>query len=124
MEYIEAAAAVSEQLGAGDDEYAPAGAVQLGLTAWQHLAEADRIWDRVGTVLLDVQGRLYLDQAVTVVADPPHDGPQTRAAVAGLLTALARHHQGLAAAGTGELYLRLDHDAAARQLRDAAAVLA
>ncbi|MFC4066713.1 hypothetical protein [Actinoplanes subglobosus] len=124
MEYIEAAAAVSDHLGAGDDELAPAGAVHLGLTAWQHLVGEDRIWDRVGTVLLEVQGRLYLDQAVTIEAQPPRDDPQTRAAVAGLLTALARHHQERATAGAGELHLRLDHDAAAQQLRAAAAVLA
>jgi hypothetical protein len=124
MEYIEAAEAVSGHLGAADEELAAAGAVHLGLAAWRHLAATDRVWDQVGLALLDVQSRLYTDQDVSVDADAPHDDPRTRAAVAGLLTALARHHQGLAAAGAGTLQRRLDHDAASQQLRAAAAGLA
>ncbi|GAA1654319.1 hypothetical protein [Actinoplanes couchii] len=122
MEYIEAAETVSDHLGAGGDELAPPGAVHLILTAWEQLAPADRVWDRVSSVLLDVRGRLYGDQEVTVVAEPPQDGPGTRAAVMGLLAALARHHQDLAA-GEGPLASLLDHDAAAQQLRAVAAVL-
>ncbi|XVU24186.1 hypothetical protein ACQPZJ_44310 [Actinoplanes sp. CA-054009] len=123
MDYTEAVRAVREQLDAGVDELAAAGALDLTLQAWRHLADADRVWDQVGLELLDVKGRLYADLDVTVEADPPSDGQQTRAAVVELVEGLARHHERNAAAG-GPFAQRLDHAAAAQQLHRAAAVLA
>ena len=123
MDYTEAVRAVREQLDAGVNDFAAAGALDLTLQAWRHLAGADQVWDRVGLELLDVQGRLYVDLDVTVEADPPSDGPQTRTAVVELVEDLARHHERHAAAG-GPLTQRLDHAAAAQQLHRAAAVLA
>jgi len=123
MEYTTATRAVRDNLATGEDDLAAAGALDLALQAWRTLAAEDAAWDRLGLELLDVQGRLYVDQDVTVEADPPRDGPQTRAAVRELLESLAQHHEALAAA-TSPLAQRLDHDAGARQLRHAAATLA
>jgi hypothetical protein len=121
MDYTEAVRAVREQLDAGV-ELAPAAALHLSLQAWRRLAAADPVWDKVGLELLDVRDRLYADQDVAVEADPPRDGAQTRAAVAALIEHLARYHE-TGATSAGPLAQRLDHDAAAQQLRRAAAAL-
>jgi hypothetical protein len=123
MDCTKAARTVGDNLIAGGDEFAAAGAMYLALQAWRHLAGADKAWDRLGLELLDVRGRLYAGQDVVVEAAPPHDGPGTRAAVVALVEHLARHHEALAA-GSGPLAQRLDHDAGVQQLRRAAAALA
>lgn len=122
MNYTEAVQAVGDNLANGDDDLAAAAAMHLALQAWRHLAAADATWDGLGLNLLDIQHRLYRDQDVAVEADPPRDGPGTRAAVAELLQRLARHHEALAI-GNRPLPDRLEHDAAAQQLRRAAAAL-
>ncbi|GLW35225.1 hypothetical protein [Actinoplanes regularis] len=123
MDFMEAAQTVGADLGTGGQQHAPAGALFLAVLAWRELGDADPVWDQVGLVLLDVQQRLYPEHNVGVEVQAPQDGPRTRAAVAALITRLAEHHHAMAADGTGALPARLDHDAAAQQLRHAAAVL-
>ena len=123
MEYIEAVTTVTELLGSGDDEYVPEGAIYLGLQAWKHLAQGDGVWDELGLTLMDVENRLHPEERVEIEAGVPVEGPGTRAAVAAMLLQLAQHYQDVAGSGVGPLQVRLDHDAAAVQLRRVAAVL-
>lgn len=124
MEYTTAAQTVRENLAAGTDEHASSAALNLALQAWRTLAAGDATWDLLGLELLTVHARLYVEeQEVRVEADPPSDGPQTRTAVRDLLETLAQHHELMSVAGSGPLSRRLDHDAAAQQLRRAAAEL-
>ena len=122
INYTDAVRAVTTSLADGGDDFAAAGAISLVLQAWRRLGGTDPVWDRVGLDLLEVRSQLYPDQDVRVAAGDPHADPQTRAAVAGLLEQLARHHQQLAA-GDAPLADRLAHDAGVQQLRDAAAAL-
>ncbi|MFD0783728.1 hypothetical protein ACFQZ8_07360 [Micromonospora azadirachtae] len=123
MEFLEAATVLSARLAAGDDSLAAAGAVYLAIEAWKHLGGVDPAWDRFGLEVLDVRSRLYEDDVEVDVAVPDADGPEVRAAVMDLIGHLARYHVRRAVAEDG-LAQRLDHDAAAQQLRRAAAALA
>jgi len=124
MDYTQAARAVAASLAAGDDEMAAPGALHLAIQAWRHLADGDAAWDRFGLELLDLRTRLYPDDDVAVEVDaPPHDGPELRAVLSELVEELARYHQRLAANSDLALVQRLEHDAAAHQLRRAVAVL-
>jgi hypothetical protein len=123
MEFPEAARVLSARLAAGDDSLAAAGAVHLAIEAWKHLGGVDPAWDRFGLEVLDVRSRLYEDDVVVDAATPGADGPEVRAAVMDLIEQLARHHCRCAVAGDG-LAQRLGHEAAAQQLRRAAAALA
>ena len=123
MEFPEAATILSARLAAGGDSLAAAGAVHLAIEAWKHLGGVDPAWDRLGLEVLDVRSRLYEDDVVLDAAAPDADGPEVRAAVRDLIEHLAQHHDRRAVAEDG-LAQRLDHDAAAQQLRRAAAALA
>lgn len=123
MEFAEAANVLTVRLAAGDDSLAAAGAVHLAIEAWKHLGGFDPAWDRFGLEVLDVRSRLYEDDVVVDAAAPDTDGPEVRAAVRDLIEHLAQHHDRCAVAQDG-LAGRLDHDAAAEQLRRAAAALA
>ncbi|WP_157551506.1 hypothetical protein [Micromonospora globosa] len=123
MEFPEAARVLGARLAAGDDSLAAAGAVHLAVEAWKHLGGSDPAWDRFGLEVLDVRSRLYVDDVEVEAAAPNADGPEVRAAVRDLIGHLARHHDRCAVARDG-LAQRLDHDAAAQQLRRAAAALA
>ena len=126
MEYMEATRALGERLAAGEDDLAAAGAVQLAIEAWKHLAGVDTAWDRFGLALLDIQARLYSEEVDVVVnaAAPSTDDPELRTAVADLVEQLAQHHERLAADEHTALAQRLNHDAGAQHLRRAAAALA
>lgn len=124
MEYIEAIHEIRSRLSTGGDRYAAAAALHLAIEAWSNFAGGDPAWDQVGLELLDLRGRLYLDEDVAVDAEPPSgDSVQVRTAVSALLQELAAHHDRLARYGHGDLTVRLDHDAGAEQCRQAAAVL-
>lgn len=125
MEFAEATRLLTARLAAGDDGLAAAGAVHLAVEAWKHLAGSDYAWDRFGLEVLDVRSRLYSgdDEVVVGAAVPEADEPQVRAALMDLVEHLAQHHDRCAATQKG-LAQRLDHDAAAHQLRRAAAALA
>ncbi|MFI7080921.1 hypothetical protein ACIBO1_26815 [Micromonospora sp. NPDC049903] len=126
MEFTEATRALSARLAAEDDDLAAAGAVYLAVAAWKAVSGEDTsAWDRFGLEMLDVQARFYGDDQVEVDATVPGgDRPQVRTAVADLIVHLARHHDRKANASGNDLARRLDHDAAAEQLRRAAAALA
>lgn len=122
MEFAEAANVLTVRLAAGDDGLAAAGAVHLAIEAWKHLGGVDPAWERFGLEVLDVRSRLYADDVIVEAAAPDADGPEVRAAVRDLIEHLAQYHDRRAVAEDG-LAQRLDHDAAAQQLRRAAAAL-
>ncbi len=126
MDYIEATKEVCAGSADAWDDTTAAGAVQLAIEAWKRLSGTDLAWDQFGLEMLDIRARLYADHDDVVVdaAAPARDDVETRHAVATLVEHLARYHEYLAASGRDDLARRLDHDAAAQQLRRAAAALA
>ncbi|WBC05305.1 hypothetical protein [Micromonospora sp. WMMA1976] len=126
MDYIEATKVVCADSADAWDDTTAAGAVQLAIEAWKGLSGTDLAWDRFGLEMLDIRARLYADHDDVVVdaAAPTRDDVETRHAVATLVEHLARYHERLAARDDDDLARRLDHDAAAQQLRRAAAALA
>lgn len=124
MTYSATANAVSDELRHDDDDDLAQAALELALQAWQVLAGDDPAWDRFGLELLDVRGRLHPIPTVVAVAAPPvADQPETRRAVASLMQALASRHERAATSPKLALTRRLELDAAAVQLRRAAAML-
>ncbi|MEH1017890.1 hypothetical protein V6U90_33135 [Micromonospora sp. CPCC 206060] len=125
MEFADATSALTARLAAGNDDLAAAGAIHLAVEAWKRLSGGDAAWDRFGLELLDVRSRLYSDDDVVVDATvPATDGPHLRHAVMDLVEQLAQHHDRRAVHPDNGLAQRLDHDAAAQQLRRAVAALA
>lgn len=126
MEYIEATRQIGARLADAVDDTAAAGAVQLAIQAWQHLAGSDLAWDHFGLELLEIRARFYAehDDVVVDAAAPERDDTETRLAVTTLVEHLARHHERQAVDDRNDVARRLDHDAAAQQLRRAAAALA
>ncbi|RKF24671.1 hypothetical protein [Micromonospora globbae] len=125
MKYIEAANQINALLRDEPDDLVAGGAMYLACEAWKQLAGSDIAWDRFGLELLDVRARHYSDhQDVTVDAEGPvRDDAETRLAVTDMVEQLARYHQRCAVDGRLGLAGRLSHDAAAQQLRRAAAAL-
>ncbi|MFF0097716.1 hypothetical protein ACFYO8_00150 [Micromonospora sp. NPDC005257] len=126
MDYIEATREVCAGLADALDDTTAVGAVHLAIEAWKRLSGTDLAWDRFGLEMLDIRARLYADHDEVVVdaAAPARDDAETRRAVATLVERLARYHERLATCDGDDLARRLAHDAAAQQLRRAAAALA
>jgi hypothetical protein len=119
MNFVDAAAAVSDELAVGTPGQPARAALQLAVMAWQGLGD-DTAWDRFGLEVLAVSEFLTVLPDTVLVCDPPHPGdPHARLALTHLVSTLAAQFEAAAGDDGQALADRLAYDAAANRLRRA-----
>jgi hypothetical protein len=123
-DYVEAAAELCDELGGGAPAEAIRGGIRLALLAWQELGSTDAGWDGFGLDLLAADELLRFLPIAAIVCEPPDPtNPALRAAITGLLHAVADQLDQVSQDSSLSTANRLASDAAAGLVRRAVAVL-